>query len=273
MKNYLLVFFLAIFLSYHIDSQVFINEYSCSNVAGITDAYGDREDWIELYNSTGSAVNLTGWYLSDKSTNLMKWMIPSGTINANGYKMVFCSKRNTVNGNEYHPNFNLSQTEGDWIILSNALGNVVDSFKIVHMTKSNHSIGRSTNGAPDFKLFTTPTPNAANAGAVNFYTPKPVFSVQAGFYAAPQTVTITCPDATATIRYTLDGSDPTAASTVYAGPITINTTKVLRATAFGTNLPSFTETNTYFINVTHSIPVVSVCGGGLNTLLINGNQS
>jgi gliding motility-associated-like protein len=272
MKNYLLGLFLACFSSYFVNSQVFINEYSCSNVTGIIDAYGEREDWIELYNSSATAVNLTGWYLSDKATNLTKWMIPSGTINANGYKMVFCSKRNTVNGNQYHPNFNLSQTEGDWIILSNALGNVVDSFKIVHMTKSNHSVGRSTNGAPDFKLFTTPTPNAANTGAVNFYTPKPVFSVQAGFYTAPQTVTITCPDPTATIRYTLDGSDPTATSTVYSGPITINTTKVLRAAAFGTNLPSFTETNTYFINVTHSIPVVSVCGAGLNTLLINGNQ-
>jgi gliding motility-associated-like protein len=272
MKNFLIVLILALCSVHTINSQVFINEYSCSNVTGITDAYGEREDWIELYNSSATAVNLTGWYLSDKATNLTKWMIPSGTINANGYKMVFCSKRNTINGNQYHPNFNLSQTEGDWIILSNPMGNVVDSFKIVHMTKSNHSVGRSSNGAPNFKLFTTPTPNAANVGAVNFYTPKPVFNVQAGFYTSPQTITITCPDASATIRYTLDGSDPIATSTVYSAPITISTTKVLRAAAFGTNLPSFTETNTYFINVTHSIPVVAVCGAGLNTLLINGNQ-
>jgi gliding motility-associated-like protein len=252
--------------------QVIINEYSCSNVTGITDAYGEREDWIELFNPTGTTVNLTGWYLSDKANNLTKWLIPSGTINSSGYKMVFCSKRNTVNGNQYHPNFNLSQTEGDWIILSNNFGNVVDSFKIVHMTKSNHSVGRSTNGAPDFKLFTTPTPNAANTGAINFYTPKPIVNIQAGFYTSPQTITISCPDPTATIRYTLDGSDPTVTSTLYSGPITISTTKVLRTTAFSANLPSFTETNTYFINVTHTIPVVSVCGAGLNTLLINGNQ-
>ena len=272
MKLFFITVTLIISSYYCLFSQVLINEYSCSNMTGITDAYGEREDWIELFNPTGAAVDLTGWYLSDKATNLTKWMIPSGSINASGYKMVFCSKRNTVNGNQYHPNFNLSQTEGDWIILSNNFGNVVDSFKIVHMTKANHSVGRSTNGAPDFKLFTTPTPNAANTGAINFYTPKPVFNVQAGFYSTPQTITISCPDSTAAIRYTLDGSDPTATSTVYSGPITINTTKVLRAAAFGTNLPSFTETNTYFINVTHNIPVVAVCGAGLNTLLINGNQ-
>jgi gliding motility-associated-like protein len=272
MKHFILSITSLIFSFSFSFGQVIINEYSCSNVTGITDAYGEREDWIELFNPTGTTVNLTGWYLSDKANNLTKWMIPSGTINSSGYKMVFCSKRNTVNGNQYHPNFNLSQTEGDWIILSNNFGNVVDSFKIVHMTKSNHSVGRSTNGAPDFKLFTTPTPNAANTGAINFYTPKPIVNIQAGFYTSPQTITISCPDPTATIRYTLDGSDPTVTSTLYSGPITISTTKVLRTTAFSANLPSFTETNTYFINVTHTIPVVSVCGAGLNTLLINGNQ-
>ena len=268
------LFFILVFLTIQLsnNAQVLINEYSCSNVSGITDAYGENEDWIELYNSGGAPIDLTGWYLSDKATNLTKWMIPSGSINSNGYKMVFCSKRNTVNGNQYHPNFNLSQTEGDWVILSNPSGNVVDSFKIVHMTKSNHSVGRSTNGAPDFKLFTTPTPNAANAGAVNFYTPTPVFSLQAGFFPTSQSVSITCPDPTATIRYTLDGSTPTSTSTLYSGPITINTTKVLRAVAFSSELPSFTATNTYFINISHTIPVVSVCGTGVNTLLANGNQ-
>lgn len=272
MKQFLL--FSILFLSvYKSQSQVVINEYSCSNVSGVTDAYGQREDWVELYNTTSNVVNLTGWYLSDKSTNLTKWMIPSGSINANGFKMVFCSKRNTVNGNEYHPNFSLTQTDGEWIILSNPSGIVVDSFKIVHLTKADHSVGRSTNGALDFKLFTTPTPNANNLGAQNFYTPKPVFNVPAGFYSAAVTVTISCSDPTATIRYTLDGSDPTTTSTLYSAPVTISSTKVLRAAAFSTSLQSFTETNTYFINVTHTIPVVSVCSQPVFNLMANGNQS
>lgn len=254
--------------------QVIINEYSCSNVSGVTDAYGEREDWIELFNTTGAAVNLTGWYLSDRSTNLTKWQIPSGSIAANGYKMVFCSKRDLVNGNQYHPNFNLSQTEGEWIILTNPSLVVVDSFKIVYMTKADHSIGRTTNGAATFSLFSTPTPNAANAGAIPFYTPKPTFNLAPGFYAGTQTVSISCADPTAIIRYTLDGTDPGLASTQYTGPITIASTKVLRAAAFSnTNLSSFIETNTYFINVSHTIPVVSVCSGGLYNMLQSGSQN
>lgn len=266
------VFLFLAFITFHfIYSQVKINEYSCSNLAGPTDAYGEKEDWIELLNTTAAPINLTGWYLSDKAMNLTKWLIPSGSIPANGFKMAFCSKRNLVNGNEYHPNFNLSQTEGDWIILTNPSLVVVDSFKIVHMTKANHSIGRTTNGAATFSLFTTPTPNANNSGAVNFYMPTPVFNLQAGFYPTAQSISITCSDPTATIRYTLDGSDPVAASPIYSTPIAIATTIVLRAVAFGSNLPSFTATNTYLININHSIPIVSVCSQGVFTLL-QGSQ-
>ncbi|MCF8220364.1 MAG: CotH kinase family protein [Cryomorphaceae bacterium] len=265
--------FLLLSLVLPVSSQVVINEYSCSNMSGLSDAYGENEDWVELLNTTAGAVNLTGWYLSDRPTNLTKWQIPSGTIPANGYKMVFCSKRNTVNGNEYHPNFNLSQTEGEWIILTNPSFVVVDSFKIVHLTKADHSIGRTTNGAATFSLFTTPTPNAPNANPVPFYTPKPIYSLAPGFYAGAQSVSITCADPSASIRYTLDGTDPTPASPLYIAPIQITTTRVLRATAYSANLPSFTETNTYFINVTHTVPVVSVCSQGVQQMLQTGSQN
>ena len=254
------------------NSQVIINEYSCSNMSTYADSYGGYEDWIELYNTTGSAIDLTGYYLSDKSSNLLKWQVPSGSIPANGYKLVIASQRNTVNGSELHPNFNLKQTQHEWIILTNTLGNVVDSIKIVHLTKADHSVGRETNGAPTWKLFTSPTPGASNTGAQNFYEPTPVMSLAPGFYGGPQSVTITCSDPGATIRYTTNGSNPTAASTAYSGPIPINSTTVLRAAAFGSNQPSFNETNTYFINVTHTVPVVSVCSDQVYNLVANGNQ-
>ncbi|MBL1278991.1 MAG: CotH kinase family protein [Fluviicola sp.] len=239
---------------------------------GYVDNYGENEDWIELYNTSGAPFDLTGYYLSDKASNLLKWQIPSGTVPANGFLMVIGSRKNTVNGNELHPNFNLKQTQGEWIILSNSFGNVIDSLKIIHLTKMDHSVGRSTNGAADWKLFTSPTPNANNTGAQNFYQPKPIFSLAAGFYVGAQTVTIITADPLATIRYTTDGTTPNGASTIYSGPVNIPSTAVLRAIAFGADEPSFIETNTYFINVTHSIPVVSVCSFGVFDLLANGNQ-
>lgn len=256
-----------------LEAQLVINEYSCSNMSTITDAYGQNEDWIEIRNNGGSSVDLTGYYLSNKATNLTKWQIPSGTIAANGYKMVFCSGRNTVSGSELHPGFTLTQTQGtDWIILTDPSGTtVIDSIKIIHLTKANHSVGRSSGDPTQWKLYTTPTPNAVNTAGINFYTPKPVMSLAPGFYSGSQTVTLTCSDPSATIRYTTDGSNVTTSSTAYSGPITISSTSVLRSAAFSTNQPSMTETNTYFINVTHTIPVVSVCSDDVYDLIANGN--
>jgi gliding motility-associated-like protein len=254
------------------NSQVLINEYSASNMTGINDAFGDNEDWVELYNTTGSSVDLTGWYMSDRAGNILKWTFPSASINSNDHLLVFCSSRDVVQSGELHSNFKLSQTEGDWVILSNPFGNVVDSFKIVHYTKQDHSVGRSTNGAADFKLFTNPTPNSNNTGAQNFYTPTPVLDITPGVYPAGVSVSMTCTDATAQIRYTTNGSDPTSSSTLYSSPVNVNSTMVLRAAAFSSNLKSFTETNSYFIGTNHTIPIVSVCSDEVYDLVANGNQ-
>ena len=265
-------FLISLFTFFTLNSQILINEYSASNMNGINDAFGDTEDWVELLNPTGSVVDLGGWYLSDRAGNPLKWTFPSTTINANDHKLLFCSGRDIDQGGELHTNFKLSQTEGDWVILSNTLGNVVDSFKIVHRTKKNHSVGRSTDGAADFKLFTSPTPNSPNTGAQNFYTPKPILDIQAGFYPGAVNVSMTCADPSAQIRYTTDGSDPDNGSTLYSGPVSVTSTQVVRAAAFSSDLPSFNETNTYFINVTHPIPVVSVCSDEVFSLVANGNQ-
>jgi hypothetical protein len=47
-------------------------------------------DWIELYNTTGAAVNLGGWFLSDSDLNLMKYRIADDTcIPAYGYAVFY----------------------------------------------------------------------------------------------------------------------------------------------------------------------------------------
>lgn len=254
-------------------SQVYINEYSCSNVNGSTDAFGDRNDWVELYNPGGSAVDLTGYFLSDRSTNLDKWEIPAGaTVPAGGYTMIRFSGRGIVSGGEIHPTFGLTQTRNEWIILCTPSLGIVDSLYIKQMTQADHSMGRTTDGAATWSLFMTPTYNSANTGANPYYTAKPVMSVAAGFYGGAQNVTITSTDGSATIYYTTDGSVPTTGSNVYAGPVNISANTVLRARAFSSTPgvpPSFVETNSYFIGTTHSVPVLSICGDEIMDFLNN----
>ena len=50
MTRAILLFFFSLALVNFSFSQIIINEYSCSNIAGPTDAFGEREDWFEIYN-------------------------------------------------------------------------------------------------------------------------------------------------------------------------------------------------------------------------------
>lgn len=50
------------------------------------------EDWIELYNTTGTTIDISGWFLSDKDSNLMKQQIANGTvIEPNDYLVLYKS--------------------------------------------------------------------------------------------------------------------------------------------------------------------------------------
>jgi len=72
MKNLLIVIISFITLLFNGYSQIVINEYQCSNVNSIVDANGDNSDWFELYNTTGAAIDLNGYYLTDRITNPTK---------------------------------------------------------------------------------------------------------------------------------------------------------------------------------------------------------
>lgn len=256
-----------------VKAQVILNEISASNLTAYADGFGEYEDWVELYNPAGTPVDISGWYLSDSQNNPLKWQFPPGTqVAANGRTVIFCSGRNTTVA-PFHTNFKLGQTQQEWVVLCDQNGNVVDDYKLLDPTKTNGSRGRTTDGAPTWSLFPVATPGAANTGASPEYTARPQLSPAAGFYAGAQNVTMTSPVPGATIRYTLDGSTPSATSTLYTGPVNIPATTVVRAIAIDPDplVPSsFIETNTYFINVTHTIAVLSASGDQVETLL-NGN--
>ena len=267
LRRIFLALFLGLLLSSSAHSQVVINEFSCANNNVIADNYGEFEDWIELYNAGATPVDLTGYYLSDNKNNPTKWAIPSGVLNPGAFRIFFASKRNIVVGVNSHTNFKLKQTASDEVVFSDPTGTIIDSITI-RPTLLNHSNGRTTNGAATWSVFSTPTPNAANAGAFAGYAQKPTFSLSPGFYAGTQTLSIVTTDPTCTIRYTTNGTDPTTTSTVYTGPINVATTTLFRARCFSSNpslLPGFIESNTYFINITHTLPVVSL-GGQYATL-------
>lgn len=275
MRTYLHLTFAFFFLAFQAKAQVVINEFSAANMDGLTDNFGEHEDWIELYNTGNQAVSLAGYYLSDDVDNSDKWKIPAGvTIAAGGYLVVYASDRDLVNGADIHAGFSLTQTKNEDIALFTPQEVLVDAIEITQPNQVNHSTGRVSDGAASWGIFTQPTPGAPNGNAFQAYASKPVLSQAPGFYPAAITVSMSA-GASETIRYTLDGSEPTSISPVYAAPITIGQTTVVKAKVYPQQadlLPSFTEANTYFINVSHTVPVISIAGTDLADLL-NGAYS
>jgi hypothetical protein len=215
-----------------------INEFLASNQnSGYVDFQGDAEDWIELYNDGNLPVDLAGYTLTDDVAMWNKWTFPTGTsIPSKSYLMIFASEKVNT-GNELHTNFKL-KADGEYLGLYDSTGTVVSDFtpKFPPQT-SDVSYGYDINGNA-LEFFSTPTPDGPNVvGGGGGGIPQPVqFSVSRGFYTLPFNLILTATPVTLQIRYTLDGSKPTATTGIlYTGPIAITTTSIVRASSFGAN--------------------------------------
>ncbi len=78
---------------------------------------------------------------------------------------------------------------------------------------------------------------------------SPVFNPAGGTYTSTQSVTITCATSGAQIRYTTDGTEPTASSALYSAALTISSTTTVKAKAFVSGMSSSaTISQSYTIN-------------------------
>lgn len=96
--------------------DILINELLADNGSTASDSNGENDDWVELYNHTSTAKDLSGLYLTDDVTNLTKWQIPVGTaINANDVLVIWVDNDSEQSG--LHANFKLSAS-GESVVLS-----------------------------------------------------------------------------------------------------------------------------------------------------------
>ncbi len=227
-------------------ADVRINEFLASNGGGLTDEDGDSEDWMELRNMTGVAIDLAEWSLTDDADSPRKWEFPSTIIQPGGQVVVFASGKNRTSP-RLHTNFSLDAA-GEYLALVRPDGRIEHEFAPVYEEqRRNISYGYNVAGT-SLVFFTTPTPGTPNAAGVADFVKDVNFSHSRGFFDQAFDLTLSSETAGATIRYTLNGSAPTATTgTIYTGPIPIRVTTVIRAAAFAVNLqPTPVETETYF---------------------------
>src|SRR5262245_40993853 len=96
---------------------VVISEFLAENVGGLVDEDLDSSDWIEIYNSGATAVNLLGWHLTDETNDLAKWTFPETILEPKGFLIVFASSKDrAVAGAPLHANFSLDP-DGEFLAL------------------------------------------------------------------------------------------------------------------------------------------------------------
>ncbi|MBN8823481.1 CotH kinase family protein [Spirosoma sp.] len=208
----LTIFFLCINFSAR-SQQLYINELMASNQTTLADQTGAFEDWFEIYNPNSFSVNIAGYFITDNLTNPTKYQFVSGStktiIPANGFLLVWASGQ--TNRGADHIGFSLSAS-GEQLGLYQPDGTtVVDTLRFGPQ-RADISWGRQPNGSASWVYFqkANSTPKASNNGKTGYtaWLAGPTFSQAGGFYSTGFNLALSASDPTATIYYTLDGSDP-----------------------------------------------------------------
>lgn len=263
------LFFLLTLITNTSHAQLIITEVQSSNSALTFDL--DEFDWVEIYNSGNTDIDLTGYYMSDDPTNPSKSELSITTlfgptnndpiIKTGEYKIVLCSKIDELRSfyNYFHTNFKLS-SNGEEIHLYDPNLNLISSL-VFPALLANQSYGYNTTGELGF--FTIPTPEAEN-GSDNFSIlgatlDPPVVDLPSQIFTSSQQVTILV-DAPGTIYYTLDGSNPTDASTEYTGSFSVNTTTVIKSILIQSDTGEISTIGmrTLLFNKNHELGVLSI---------------
>jgi hypothetical protein len=156
-----------------------------------------------------------------------------------------------------HTNFEINSA-GETLILSKPSGEVLDRFETIAL-KRDVSYGISALESGHKRVFSSPTPGAANGGPefLGICSP-PVWDVESGFFRTAVSTRATR-SGSCEVYYTRDGSPPSRTSSKLEAPLQLDSTTVVKSTAAGEQwLESEIETQTYFIDDEHVVPIVSI---------------
>lgn len=178
----------------------------------ITEFNAVGDDWVEIWNPSNSSLNLTGWHLTDDPDNPQRWAFPINQSIQAGELLTIPRP------------FGLAREEGSYLALIDPEGAVVSQFTYPEQFEGS-SYGIDLEG--NERYFLQPTPDEFNfSPSVSGFLSGVNFSSERGIYNAPISLTLSAKTPGARILYSTDASDP---STEYTGPISISSTRVIRA--------------------------------------------
>ena len=180
---------------------------------------GEQPDWIELHNRTNAAIDISGWFLSDDGSDLLKYRIPEGTLlEAGGFITFFEDLHFSSDSNDpgaITP-FALSNS-GETVHLSSAVDNSLTGYRF------------SENFGASFEGETLGFHFKPSTGTYNFV--RLQSATLSGVNAAP----VTGPLAITEIMYNVNGDEDSEyfeITNLTSGPVSLDGWKISRGIDF-----------------------------------------
>jgi hypothetical protein len=146
---------------------LWLNELQANNVTGPFDNFGQRDPWLEVFNTANTNISLSGYYLTDTYTNLTKWPFPGSATASNGFTLVWSDNQtNQTAAGSLHAGILLTPGSGR-VALTRVINNVTQV--VDYLNYNNLSANWSYGSVPDAQPFYRrsmfyATPSATNSG-------------------------------------------------------------------------------------------------------------
>ena len=157
-------------IEYEVDyncPSLFINEFLALNRTTNQDPEGEYDDWIEIYNASEEAINISGMYITDDLTDHSHWYQipetnPDSTTIQPGDFILLWADNDSADG-ILHLGFNLTGS-GEQIGLFAYYGTTPIDTLSFGIQSMDVSFGRNPDGSENWEFFTEPTPAFSNTG-------------------------------------------------------------------------------------------------------------
>jgi hypothetical protein len=288
MRSLLVSSLLALFCLCAAAQNVRLTEFMVTNTGGITDEDGTPQAWIEIWNpNAGAAALITGSKI-DNGTE--QWTFPAFSIMPDERVIIWASGKNrVVSTAPLHTSFTLPVSGS--LILRRSDNSIMSRIDYPAQA-ANVSYGRdewdAAGTAVQVGFYHNPTPGERNNYSGPGVAGKVVITPGSSAFEGtlPVTIALEQPDPDTVIRFTTNGTAPTASSTIFPGTYNVTTTMRLRARAFKAGLlPGEIESGNYLqvkpattpadhtLNFSSAIPIIVISNFNGGTPPADGDQT
>ena len=144
-----------------------INEFMADNNNFLIDTTDNNfDDWIEIFNSSSSSINLKDHFLTDNPLLPTQWSFPDVTISPGEFLLTWADNDNGASG--LHANFKLNKN-GEFLGLyfNSGAGTIAIDTLSFGSQIANVSYGRLPDGSSNWQSLAAPTPGEPNRVAQN----------------------------------------------------------------------------------------------------------